>query len=91
MKRFFRRLWQDRRGGLTFEWILVVTLLILGIVGGLTAVRDTILDELGDIADAALAIDQSWTMRFCTDCSTGSYVEVKWEDTQGGPVDRYRK
>lgn len=90
MKRFFRRLWEDRQGGLTFEWILVVTLLIIGIIGGLTAVRDSILDELGDIADAALAIDQSWTMRFCTNCSAGSYTEVRWEDTMEGPVDRYR-
>ncbi len=91
MKRFLRRLWQDRRGGLTFEWILLVTLLVIGIAGGLTAMRDTLIDELGDIADAALAVDQSWTMRFCTDCKKGTYTEVKWEDTTDGPVERKRK
>jgi len=90
MKPLLRRVWQDQQGGLTWEWILLVTLLVIGIVGGLSGVRDTIIDELGDIADAALAVDQSWTMRFCTNCSTGSYVEVKWEDTTDGPVGRQR-
>lgn len=81
MKRLVKRLWEDRQGTLTFEWILLVTLLIIGIAGGISAVRDSILDELGDIADAALAVDQSWTMRFCTDCSTGTYTEVTFEDS----------
>jgi len=90
MKRWLWRMRTHRKGSLTFEWILVVTLLIVGIVGGISAIRDAIIDELGDIAAAALAVDQSWTMRFCTNCSTGSYVEVKWEDTTDGPVGRQR-
>lgn len=80
MKRLVKQLWEDRQGTLTFEWILLVTLLIIGIAGGISAVRDSILDELGDIAEAALAVDQSWTMRFC-DCSTGTSTEVKFEDS----------
>jgi len=91
MKRLLRRVWQDQRGGLTWEWILLVTLLVVGIVGGLSGVRDTIIDELGDIADAALSIDQSWTMRFCTDCSNGNFTTISWTDAQGGPVTRNRK
>ena len=41
-----------RRGVLTFEWIILVTVLVIGIIGGLGAVRNAILVELHDLADA---------------------------------------
>jgi Flp pilus assembly pilin Flp len=57
-----KRVWNEDEGVLTFEWILLVTVLILGIVGGLSAVRDAIIDELGDVGGAIIAVDQSWTI-----------------------------
>lgn len=39
-----------RRGVLTFEWILLITLLVIGIIGGLSAVRDALVLELKDLA-----------------------------------------
>lgn len=66
-----RQLQYNVDGGLTFEWILLATVVVLGIVGGLTAARDALLSELGDIAGAVLAVDQSYT-GFCT----------SWTDTQ---------
>lgn len=39
-----------RRGSLTLEWILLATLLVIGIIGGLAAVRDAIVAELFDAA-----------------------------------------
>lgn len=50
-----------RRGVLSFEWIVLITIVAVGIVGGLTAIRDAIVEELGDVAGAAVAIDQSFT------------------------------
>ncbi len=47
---------------LSFEWILLVTLLTIGIVGGIAAARDAIIDEMGDVAQAALNLDQSFTI-----------------------------
>jgi hypothetical protein len=41
-----------RRGVLTLEWILLVTVLVIGIIGGLGAVRNATLSELIDLADA---------------------------------------
>ena len=38
-----------RLGILTFEWILLVTLVVIGIIGGLSAVRNAILCELNDL------------------------------------------
>ena len=59
-----KRIWQEDDGVLTFEWVLLVTLLTIGIVGGIAAARDAIIDELGDVAQAMLALDQSYTIDF---------------------------
>ena len=62
MKRLCRRMWLEDEGVLSFEWILLVTLLIIGVVGGIASVRDAIIDELGDVAQAMVALDQSYTI-----------------------------
>jgi Flp pilus assembly pilin Flp len=62
VKIFMQRMWTEDDGVLTFEWILLVTLLVVGIIGGVAAVRDAIIDELGDVAQAVLALDQSYTI-----------------------------
>ena len=58
----FKRIWNEDRGVLTFEWILLITLLVIGIVGGVSAVRDGLIDELGDVSDAVVNIDQSYSV-----------------------------
>ena len=64
MKTLFTRMWIEDEGVLSFEWILLVTLLTIGIVGGIAAVRDAIIDEFGDVAQAMIALDQSYTIEF---------------------------
>ncbi len=54
------RIWNDENGVLTFEWILLLTVLVIGIVGGLSAVRDAYIDELGDSAEAMASLDHSY-------------------------------
>jgi Flp pilus assembly pilin Flp len=61
MKRFLA-LWTEEDGVLSFEWTLLLTLLTIGVVGGLAAARDAIIDELGDVAEAAQAFDQSYSL-----------------------------
>src|SRR5262245_39957470 len=51
-------------GVLSFEWVLLTTLVVIGIVGGLAAARDAITDELGDVAEAMLALDGSYTIDY---------------------------
>ena len=41
-----------RRGVLTLEWILLVTVIVIGIIGGLGVVRNATLGELKDLAEA---------------------------------------
>ncbi len=62
MKNILNRMWQEDSGVLTFEWILLITLLVIGIVAGITAARDAIIDELGDIATAATSLDFSYSL-----------------------------
>jgi len=67
------------RGVLTFEWILLITVVVIGIVGGYSAVRDAVIDEMGDIAGAVIAVDQSFTTTApacCpANCSWGSFED----------------
>jgi Flp pilus assembly pilin Flp len=64
MTKTISQLWREDDGVLSFEWTLLVTLLVLGVVGGLSAARDAIIDELGDVAQAMLALDHSMTIDF---------------------------
>ena len=58
----FNRIWIEDDGVLTFEWVLLVTLLTVGIIGGISAARDAIIDELGDVSQAMLNLDQTYTV-----------------------------
>ena len=57
-------MWTEDEGVLSFEWILLVTLLTFGIVTGVAAARDAIIDEFGDVAQAMLALDQTYCIDF---------------------------
>lgn len=54
-----KRVWRQDEGVLTFEWILLITLIVIGIVDGLSAVGDGVIDELGDVTEAVLHVHQS--------------------------------
>lgn len=62
MRKFFARVWREDDGVLSFEWVLLLTLLTIGVVGGIAAARDAIIDEFGDVAEGMLALDQSYTV-----------------------------
>jgi len=60
-------MWKEDEGVLSFEWVLLVTLLTIGVVSGLAGARDAIIDELGDVAEAMLSLDQTYTIDFPLD------------------------
>ena len=62
MPQCLKKIWHDDDGVLSFEWTLLLTLLTIGVVGGLAAARDAIIDELGDAAQAMLALDNSFSI-----------------------------
>src|SRR5687768_1952595 len=60
MTRLFVQAWREEDGVLSFEWTMLLTLLTMGIVSGIAAARDGVIDELGDVAQAMLAVDGSY-------------------------------
>lgn len=64
MNKYLQAIWTEDDGVLSFEWVMLVTLLTIGIVSGLAGARDAIVDELGDVAQGMLALDQSYSVDF---------------------------
>ena len=64
--------------------ILLLSLLIIGIVGGVAAGRDAIIDELGDIAEAAVSLDQSYFL--AGDVGLG-IPDIDFDDVVPNPAD----
>jgi hypothetical protein len=62
MQNLFAAMWNEDEGVLSFEWTIIAIVIVFGIVGGLAAARDGIIDELGDVAEAYLNIDQSFSL-----------------------------
>jgi hypothetical protein len=59
--RQLQQLWTEEDGVLSFEWTIICAVIVFGIVAGLAAARDVVIDELGDMAEAVISIDQSYT------------------------------
>jgi hypothetical protein len=58
------RLWNDDDGSiLTIEIILAATILGIGVITGLTSLRDATITELADVGGAVAFLDQSYTVR----------------------------
>ncbi len=86
MKGLFNRVWREDEGVLTFEWILLITVLVIGIVGGLSAVRDAVISELGDVAEAVISLDQSYTILppwevYTPDCMEDGASDSAYQDS----------
>jgi hypothetical protein len=87
-----KRVWTEDEGVLTFEWILLITVLVIGIVGGLSAVRDALITELGDVSEAMISLDQSYTILppwevMTPDCiqdgaSDSKYIDAAYQSEQ---------
>lgn len=60
MKRTLARMWNEEDGVLSFEWTVLTSLLTVGVVSGIAAVRDATIDEMGDLSQAMISLDQSY-------------------------------
>ena len=57
-----QRLWNDEAGFIvSAELVLIATVLVIGMLVGLVTIRDQVVQELGDVADAFSEIDQSYS------------------------------
>jgi hypothetical protein len=62
MRNLLSAMWVEDEGVLSFEWTIIAIVIVFGIVGGLAAARDAIIDEMGDLAEAYLNVDQSFSL-----------------------------
>jgi Flp pilus assembly pilin Flp len=63
MKHLLKRMWQAEDGVLSFEWTVLTSLLTVGVVSGIASVRDAVIDEMGDLAQAMITLDQSYLIQ----------------------------
>jgi Flp pilus assembly pilin Flp len=52
----FRSLWFDRHGSVFAEYILLLTIVGIGVIVGLATLKDSLISELNDLAAAIKAI-----------------------------------
>ena len=76
MKGLLKRFWMDDQGALiASEWLFVATILVIGIIVGLASVRDAVVTELAEFANALLALSQGYSisgMEGCCSATDGS-------------------
>ena len=62
-----KKLWADEAGVvISAELVLIGTLLVIGLIVGLTTLRDHVVQELADIAGAIGELDQSYSFSAIT-------------------------
>lgn len=59
----FRKLWDDDCGSgvLTGEWLFLFSILLLGTVSGLVAMRQALVGELAETARSVMSLDQTYS------------------------------
>jgi Flp pilus assembly pilin Flp len=61
MKNLFLKLWADDAGIVALEYLLVATIVGLGLVVGLAAVNSAMTSELTELANAILSLNQDYS------------------------------
>jgi Flp pilus assembly pilin Flp len=56
-----KSLWNDQQGFIvSIELVLISTILVVGLITGMTALRDAVVSELSDVAGAVQDLNQSY-------------------------------
>lgn len=58
-----KKLWNDDKGFVvSIELILIATIAVIGLIAGMTAVRDAVVSELSDVSGAVQDVNQSYAI-----------------------------
>jgi hypothetical protein len=76
----FRRLWNDEAGFIiSSELVLVATILVIGMIAGLTVLRDQVVMELADLGQAIGSVSQTYAYASVSaGSSTEAYTDGSW-------------
>jgi Flp pilus assembly pilin Flp len=72
-----KKLWNDEAGFVTLEYLFGATVLVIGLVVGLTALRNSINAEVSELGEAIMGLNQGYTIgtqSYCNSSVTGSNV-----------------
>jgi hypothetical protein len=73
MRQMLSKLWNDDCGAIiATEWVFVVTILVLGIITGLVALRQAVISETTELAQAIMALNQSFSFSGQTNCESST-------------------
>ena len=73
MRNLMVKLYNDDAGALiASEWVFVATILVLGAITGLVAVRQAVLSELTEFANALVALNQSYSFSGQSNCQSST-------------------
>jgi hypothetical protein len=73
MRNLMVKLYNDDCGALiASEWVFVATILVLGAITGLVAVRQAVIAELHDYANALVALNQSYSFSGQSNCESST-------------------
>jgi len=62
VKKITNKLWNDEAGFIvSLELILIATIVVIGLITGLSTVRNAVVQELSDVAGAVQDLNQSYT------------------------------
>lgn len=62
MSTFVNRLWNDEAGFIvSVELLLIATIAVIGLITGVTSIRNAVVSELADVAGAVQELNQSYT------------------------------
>jgi hypothetical protein len=69
-----RQFWSDDSGAgfITAEWLFFFTIVVLGSITGLVAVRQALISELTETAQALLALNQSFSFSGQSNCESST-------------------
>jgi hypothetical protein len=67
-----RNLWNDDSGSglITIEWLFLAAILAIGVITGLVAVRQALISELVETAQALLALNHSFSFSGQSNCES---------------------
>src|SRR5262245_33409609 len=83
MRQLMLKLWKDDCGALiATEWVFVATILVLGSITGLVAVRQAVITELTDVANAILSLQQTYSISGQSNCESSTTGSVFLDSTQ---------
>ncbi|MFL5328169.1 MAG: hypothetical protein ACJ8C4_04585 [Gemmataceae bacterium] len=71
MRKLMEKLWQDDDGALiAAEYLFIATILVIGIVVGFANVRDAVVNELSEVANAFMALSQAFGFSGTVGCNS---------------------